>query len=265
VTPLPLSDTSRKVVAEARAAVLASGRNLLEPLDLLRALGRTAGGAEALYQLKCDVAGLTELLGPAPPLRAETDAPGPLFAAEALAVLEVAREWAAERKAGAVELEDLLRGVCVVPGPAATLLAQCGVGLARAAGRSRSKGPAWLGLDLERGELHQQIVMAVEEAVATGQLAADQRLPSVRGLAEDLGIATGTVAAAYRELARRGILVGAGVRGTRVVGARQRSPEALLELETTLRAAVLVAFRAGATADEVRSSLERALEGVALE
>jgi GntR family transcriptional regulator len=265
VTGIPLGLAAREIVATARAAVLSSGRNVLEPLDLLRAGVTTAGARDALYQLKCNIQKLADLLGPAAPHGAESDAPGPLFAEDALAVLAAARGRAGERKAAAVELEDLLHGLCTVPGPAAEMLAQCGVGLARAAGRARSRGPAWLRLDTARGELHQQIVTAVEEAVATRQLTADQRLPSVRALAGDLGIATGTVAASYRELARRGILAGEGVRGTRVVGGRRRSPETSQELEAALRAAVLVAFRGGATSDEVRAALERALEGVALE
>ncbi|MCR6483696.1 PLP-dependent aminotransferase family protein [Amycolatopsis sp. OK19-0408] len=60
------------------------------------------------------------------------------------------------------------------------------------------------------------IETALREAVATGRLAAGSRLPSTRGLADDLGIARGTVVAAYAQLVAEGWLVSATGSGTRV-------------------------------------------------
>jgi DNA-binding transcriptional MocR family regulator len=60
------------------------------------------------------------------------------------------------------------------------------------------------------------IAGAVERAVADHALAPGDRLPTVRDLADQLGVSPTTVAAAYRRLADRGIVAGHGRQGTRV-------------------------------------------------
>src|SRR5436189_5144831 len=61
-----------------------------------------------------------------------------------------------------------------------------------------------------------ELVRAVEGAVAAGELAAGERLPSVRRLAAQVGLSPGTVAAGFAELRRRGIVVSEPRRGVRV-------------------------------------------------
>jgi DNA-binding transcriptional regulator YhcF (GntR family) len=51
-------------------------------------------------------------------------------------------------------------------------------------------------------------------AMASGELTAGDRLPTVRRLAEDLGLAPGTVARAYRELEASGFIETRGRNGT---------------------------------------------------
>ena len=53
-------------------------------------------------------------------------------------------------------------------------------------------------------------------AVSSGELAPGSRLPTVRRLADDLGLAPGTVARAYRELEAAGLVVTRRGGGTRV-------------------------------------------------
>lgn len=55
--------------------------------------------------------------------------------------------------------------------------------------------------------IYQQIVNQVKYLVSSGALQADERLPSVRRLAEQLLINPNTVARAYRALERDGVLV----------------------------------------------------------
>lgn len=55
--------------------------------------------------------------------------------------------------------------------------------------------------------IYQQIVNQVKYLVSSGALRADERLPSVRRLAEQLLINPNTVARAYRALEREGLLV----------------------------------------------------------
>lgn len=60
-----------------------------------------------------------------------------------------------------------------------------------------------------------------ESQIARGELKTGDRLPSVRGLAEELGVSPATVSAAYRELRLRGMVSGRGRQGTRVAPARR--------------------------------------------
>ncbi len=78
-----------------------------------------------------------------------------------------------------------------------------------------------------------QLRTQLESLVAQGSLPAGYRLPTVRRLAEQLGIAAGTVARAYRELEAAGILDTRGRHGTYVAGedpeGRRRLTEAARE------------------------------------
>lgn len=60
----------------------------------------------------------------------------------------------------------------------------------------------------------EQLRVQLLEQVRVGELAAGARLPTVRRLADDLGLAPGTVARAYRELEADGAIVGRGRHGT---------------------------------------------------
>jgi len=62
----------------------------------------------------------------------------------------------------------------------------------------------------------EQVRTQIAAAIATGQLSAGTKLPTVRGLAADLGLANRTVARAYRELEADGVLSTRGRAGTLV-------------------------------------------------
>lgn len=64
--------------------------------------------------------------------------------------------------------------------------------------------------------LWRQLYAHVQEAILTGQLPAGARLPSVRGLARQLGLARNTVADAYAQLQAEGYIVGKVGSGTMV-------------------------------------------------
>jgi len=69
-----------------------------------------------------------------------------------------------------------------------------------------------------------EIARDVETAVREGRIAAGVALPSVRGLAAELGLSPVTVAAAYRELREKGIARGNGRAGTHISAAPPIGP-----------------------------------------
>ena len=60
----------------------------------------------------------------------------------------------------------------------------------------------------------EQLRVQVRDAVAAGELVAGAKLPTVRALAEELGLAANTVARAYRELETDGIIETRGRAGS---------------------------------------------------
>ena len=65
---------------------------------------------------------------------------------------------------------------------------------------------------------YEQLETQITALVASGGLAPGDKLPTVRGLAADLGLAPNTVARAYRELERHGVIQTRGRGGTFVAG-----------------------------------------------
>lgn len=77
--------------------------------------------------------------------------------------------------------------------------------------------------------LHEQLERCLREQIRSGRLAAQSRLPSTRGLAQELGISRGVVTEAYGQLAAEGYLTtsqGAPVRVAGVVRAAASRPPA---------------------------------------
>lgn len=66
--------------------------------------------------------------------------------------------------------------------------------------------------------MYDQIVTRITARVDSGELQPGDRLPTVRRLAEDLGVATNTVARAYRELESTGVIETRGRAGSFVTG-----------------------------------------------
>jgi DNA-binding transcriptional regulator YhcF (GntR family) len=89
----------------------------------------------------------------------------------------------------------------------------------------------------------EQIRSRLADLIDSGTLAEGTRLPTVRGLASDLGVAVNTVARAYRELEAEGLVVTASRAGTVVAPGAQRD-------EVALRRAAS-AFAARATLSQV--------------
>lgn len=77
----------------------------------------------------------------------------------------------------------------------------------------------------------EQVRDRLRERIARGSLLPGDRIPTVRGLADQLGLAPNTVARAYRDLEREGWLEGRGRAGTFVAA---RLPDLPGEAEAAL-------------------------------
>ena len=106
--------------------------------------------------------------------------------------------------------------------------------------------------------LFEQLVFQVKRAVAEGQLAEGDKLPSVRELARELGINPNTVVRAIEGLERDGVIVRRQGSGCFVQGRSQdlAARERRRRLERLFSEAVTEAFHLGFTAEDMRAALE---------
>ena len=123
----------------------------------------------------------------------------------------------------------------------------------------------WIEVDPRSGvPIYVQIVDQVRHAVGMGVLRPGERLPTVRGLARDLGVAPNTVVKAYDELRRMGLVESRPGVGT-VVAAdieevdRERRVE---DVFGRLRALVRDAAALGISEDELWARLDAEYERI---
>ncbi|MBW8173487.1 GntR family transcriptional regulator [Ornithinimicrobium sp. Arc0846-15] len=100
----------------------------------------------------------------------------------------------------------------------------------------------------------QQVADCVTRGVKTGAVAPWTKLPSVRGLAEELGIAANTVAKAYRQLETEGHVETRGRNGTVVLDPPDAAESAASAAAVTLAA---LAKEQGLTLDATLGLLRR--------
>lgn len=92
----------------------------------------------------------------------------------------------------------------------------------------------------------EQVRAQLAAGIADGSLVVGTRLPTVRRLADDLGLAVNTVARAYRELEAAGLVETRGRAGTVVSAAGDRAKERLVK---AARAYAQVARETGVDVD----------------
>ncbi len=89
-----------------------------------------------------------------------------------------------------------------------------------------------------RKQLYEQIIDSIKELILSGELKPDEKLPSVRSLARELGINPNTIQKAYSELERLGIIMTMPGRGSIVLadrdGLRWEKTEQLIRDMTAL-------------------------------
>jgi DNA-binding transcriptional regulator YhcF (GntR family) len=99
----------------------------------------------------------------------------------------------------------------------------------------------------------EQVRSQIARQVAEGSLPPGTRLPTVRALADSVGLAVNTVARVYRELESDGVVVTEGRRGTFV-----RSGTAPADAREAAASYAVTARRLGLTLPEAQRLLDRA-------
>jgi DNA-binding transcriptional regulator YhcF (GntR family) len=108
----------------------------------------------------------------------------------------------------------------------------------------------------EGGAPYEQVRAQIAEQARSGELPVGYRLPTVRGLAEALGLAANTVAKAYRALEADGVIETRGRNGTFVAAAGSAAQR---ESATAAQAYAERARRLGLTQDEALAAVRDAL------
>jgi GntR family transcriptional regulator len=109
--------------------------------------------------------------------------------------------------------------------------------------------------------IYKQITDQVRMAVASGRLAVDDQLPSIRALAERLVINPNTVARAYADLSREGLIESRAGRGVFITRKRKMftREEGWRRLEPLIDAAIGEAMAMDFTHGELREAFEKKL------
>ena len=114
----------------------------------------------------------------------------------------------------------------------------------------------------DRKQLYEQLVDNIKNLVLTGELKADEKLPSVRSLARELGINPNTIQKAYSELERCGVILTLPGRGSIVVAqVDDLKREQLAALTEKLIQLAHEAKNAGITREKFITAAKNAYEG----
>ena len=117
--------------------------------------------------------------------------------------------------------------------------------------------PAFFSVDPHGGApLYQQLAEQIKRAIAIGALSPGERLPTVKGLAQDLKLNANTVARVYRDLEREGVIATATGRGSFVSqnGALDNARKVALDVVTRgVESTMREARSLGLTQSEIRA------------
>ncbi|HIV85777.1 MAG TPA: GntR family transcriptional regulator [Candidatus Monoglobus merdigallinarum] len=101
--------------------------------------------------------------------------------------------------------------------------------------------------------IYDQIYSQIKQQILSGELQADEALPSIRGMAKSLRISVITTKRAYEELEKEGFIYTVGGKGSYVAPRSNElvREETLRRLEQSLGEAVRIASECGISRDEV--------------
>ena len=112
-----------------------------------------------------------------------------------------------------------------------------------------------------RQPIYEQLYNGIVRLSALGAMLPGEQLPSVRSLAQELGVNPNTVQKAYQLLERDGLIVSAPGKGSFLADHGGKLNEKRLKARETLKQAVTDALASGMSGEEIRSSVETILSG----
>lgn len=106
--------------------------------------------------------------------------------------------------------------------------------------------------------IYEQIVNQLKNAIVTGELKANEALPSIRALASDLGVSVITTKRAYEELEKEGLIRSVAGKGFYVCeyNTNYLMEKQLMMLEKRLTEVIMEAKQAGLTCEEVKEMVD---------
>jgi GntR family transcriptional regulator len=110
--------------------------------------------------------------------------------------------------------------------------------------------------------IYEQIARQIREMVASGELPAGTRLPTVRELASDLGVNLNTVARAYRLLEEEGFVLIRDRSGAEVTSPARKPESERQRLCQELKKILARMFQAGMTQEEMRRASEAEIDSL---
>lgn len=111
--------------------------------------------------------------------------------------------------------------------------------------------------------IYEQITTQIKDSIVSGELAAGGQLPSIRALANDLGISAITTKRAYADLEAAGFIETVQGKGCFVAGVNREflREERLRRVEDLLVQAAREARAAGVSTSELREMFDLVVEG----
>ena len=106
--------------------------------------------------------------------------------------------------------------------------------------------------------IYEQITTQIKEAIFSGELSADELLPSIRQLAKDLKISVITTTRAYNDLETEGFIVTMPGKGSYVLpsSTEMMRENALFNIESAFSEAVAAAKQSGLSKSEIMQIFE---------
>ena len=106
--------------------------------------------------------------------------------------------------------------------------------------------------------MYKQVMDQIKDAIGSGALKADDRLPSIREMAKDLRISEITIKRAYMELESEGFIITRAGLGSFVAAVDQESlrEQKMAEIREDLKRIVAVGRRFGIRPEEILSLLK---------